>query len=157
MTNNISLFTRKQNIKNIIDKIITKPFDIILYPLRYFYKHKYNGSDFQTKRRIKKAYKKLKNNIYRVLLDEGEVFITDFYVGQEYGCYNIISIGEQYALLCNTDNSVKGTKVIFNEIEDILRADESLMVDSIGVRDLFKYGYFKEDGRVIKVSMKIWI
>ena len=156
MNNNISTYTRKQNIKSIIDKIITKTFDVVLYPLRLTYS-KYDGSDLQSKRKVKKAYKKLKNNIYRVLLDEGEVFITDFYVGQEYGCYNIISIGEQYALLCNTDNSVKGTKVIFNEIEDILRADESLMVDSIGVRDLFKYGYFKEDGRVIKVSMKIWI
>ena len=94
MNNNISSFTRKQNIKNAIDKIITKTLNIILYPLRLAYS-KYNGSDLQSKRKVKKVYKKLKNNIYRVLLDDGCVYITDLYVGQEYGSYDIVSIGEE--------------------------------------------------------------
>jgi len=149
MNNNISSFTRKQNIKNAIDKIITKTLNIILYPLRLAYS-KYNGSDLQSKRKVKKVYKKLKNNIYRVLLDDGCVYITDLYVGQEYGSYDIVSIGEEFVLL---HYSNKSEKVVFDEIEDILRGDESLVVESIGVRDLFKYGYFKEDGRVIKVMI----
>ena len=102
----------------------------------------------QSRKKVKKAYKKLKNNIYRILLNEDYIYITDFYVGQENGSYDIVSIGEEYILLHHTK---KSSKVIFNEIEDILRADESLMVESIGVRDLFRYGYFNEDGRVIKV------
>jgi len=151
MNNNISTYTRKQNIKSIIDKIITKTFDVVLYPLRLTYS-KYDGSDLQSKRKVKKAYKKLKNNIYKVLLNEGCVYITDLYVGQEYSSYDIVSIGEEFTLL---HYSNKSEKAVFDEIEDILRGDESLVVESIGVRDLFKYGYFKEDGRVIKVSLKI--
>jgi len=149
MSKNISTYTRKQNIKDVIDKIIIKTFDIILYPLRLIY-YEYDGSDLQAKRKVKKAYKKLKNNIYRVLLDDGCVYITDLYVGQEYGSYDIVSIGEEFVLL---HYSNKSEKVVFDEIEDILRGDESLVVESIGVRDLFKYGYFKEDGRVIKVMI----
>jgi len=153
MTKNISNYTRKQNIKELVDKIITKTFDIILYPLRLAYK-KYDGSDLQSRRKVKKAYGKLINNIYRILLNEGCVYVTDFYVGQENGSYDIISIGEEFVLLHHTK---KTAKVIFDEIEDILRGDESLVVDDYSVGDLFKYGYFKEDGRVIKASMKIFI
>ena len=139
----------QQHIKNIIAKILTKTFDIILYPLRLAYLI-YDGSDLQSRRKVKKAYKKLKNNIYRILLNEGEVYIADFYVGQENGSYDIVSIGEEYILLHHTK---KSAKTIFDEIEDSLRADDSLVVESVGVRDLFKYGYFKEDGRVIKVMI----
>jgi len=149
MSKNISAFTRKQNIKNAIDKILTKTLNIIIYPLRLVYLI-YDGSDLQSRMKVKKSYKKLKNNIYRILLNEDQVFITDFYVGQENSSYDIVSIGEEYILLHHTK---KSAKIIFNEIEDILRADDNLMVESIGVRDLFKYGYFKEDGRVIKVMI----
>ena len=86
------------------------------------------------------------------MLNEDKVCITDFYVGQENGSYDIVSIDEEYILLHHTK---KSTKQIFDEIEDILRADESLVVERIGIRDVFKYGYFKEDGRVIKVSINI--
>ena len=149
MSKNISTYTRKQNIKNAIDKILTKTLNIIIYPLRLVYLI-YDGSDLQSRMKVKKSYKKLKNNIYRILLNEDQVFITDFYVGQENSSYDIVSIGEEYILLHHTK---KSAKIIFNEIEDILRADDNLMVESIGVRDLFKYGYFKEDGRVIKVMI----
>ena len=84
------------------------------------------------------------------MLNEDKVCITDFYVGQENGSYDIVSIDEEYILLHHTK---KSAKIIFNEIEDILRADDNLLVESVGVRDLFKYGYFKEDGRVIKVMI----
>jgi len=152
MSKNISNYTRKQNIKDVIDKIIIKTFDIILYPLRLIYK-KYDDSDLQSRRKVKKAYKKLKNNIYYHLLNWDYVYITDFRVQEEYMCANIISMDRNtYALQYHTK---KSTKQIFDEIEDILRADESLVVESIGVRDLFKYGYFKEDGRVIKVMVMV--
>lgn len=150
MKNNISNYTRKQNIQNIFDNIITTAFNIILYPLRYIYKHKYDGSKFQTKRKVKKEYKKLKNHIYRVILNEDYVYITDFYVGQENGSYDIVSIGEEYTLKYH---SGKSFETIFDEIEDVLRADDSLLVESVKVRDLFKYGYYKEGGRVIKVMI----
>jgi len=150
MSKNISTYTRKQNIKNIIDKIITKTFDIIFYPLRLIYS-KYDGSDLQARRKVKKAYKKLKNNIYYHLLNWDYVYITDFRVQEEDMCANIISMDRNtYALQYHAN---KSTKVIFDEIEDILRADDNLMVESIGVRDLFKYGYYKKDGRVIKVRI----
>ena len=152
MSKNISAFTRKQNIKNAIDKIITKTFGVILYPLRFVYK-KYDGSDLQSRRNVKKAYKKLKNNIYSSLLYDEHIYITDFFVGQEDGGSNIISINEEAHIIHYYTK--KSYKVIFDEIEDILRADESLVVESIGVRDLFKYGYFKEDGRVIKVMVMV--
>ena len=148
MSNNISNYTRKQNIKNIIDKIITKTLDIILYPLRLAYS-KYNGSELQSKRIAKKEYKKLKNNIYKILLDEDYVYITDLYVGQD-GSYEIISIGEETTL---QHYSGKSSKVIFTEIEDILNRDDNLLVERIGIRDLFKYSCYNEDGRVIKVMI----
>ena len=150
MNNNIANYTRKQNIKNTIDKIIIKAFDIVLYPLRLVYK-KYDGSDLQTKRKVKKAYKKLKNDIYYHLLNWDYVYITDFRVQEEDMCANIISMDRNtYALQYHTK---KSTKQIFDEIEDILRADESLVIENVSVRDLFKYGYYKEDGRVIKVRI----
>jgi len=154
MTKNISAFTRKQNIKNVIDKIIIKTFDVILYPLRLAYK-KYDGSELQSRRKVKKDYNKIKNDIYKRLLSEDYIYITDFYVGNDDYYYEIYSIHrESYVIQYHTK---KSAKVIFNEIEDILRADESLIVKSVGVRDLFKYGYFDKDGRVIKVSLKIFI
>ena len=124
MTKNISNYTRKQNIKDAIDKIIGKTFDIILYPLRLAYK-KYDGSDLQSRRKVKKAYRELINNIYRILLNEDYVYITDFFVGQENGSYDIISIGEEYTL---KHHSGKSFKIIFDEIEDMLRADDGLVV-----------------------------
>ena len=62
----------------------------------------------------------------------------------------IFSIGEEFVLLHHTK---KTAKVIFDEIEDILRGDESLLVESVLVKDVFKYGCHKEDGRVIKVMI----
>ena len=124
MTKNISAYIRKQNIKNVIDKIITKTFDVVLYPLRFAYLI-YDGSDLQSKHKVKKAYKKLKNNIYKVLLNEDYVYITDFFVGQENGSYDIVSIGEEYTL---EHHSGKSFKIIFDEIEDMLRADDGLVV-----------------------------
>jgi len=150
MTNNISNYTRKQNIKRIINKIITKTLDIILYPLRLAYS-KYDGSDLQKKRLIKTIYKKIMRNIYNELLYEDEIYITDFKVDQGYMCSNIISMGQgTYQLQYHTN---KSTEIIFDEIEDILRADESLVVESVLVKDVFKYGCHKEDGRVIKVMI----
>jgi len=150
MSKNISNYTRKQNIKNILDKIIIKIFDMILYPLRYIYKHKYDGSELQSKRKVKKAYKKLKNDIYKELLCEDHIYITDSFVGSDNDGLNIVSISEYYTLL---HFSKKTSKVIFNEIEEILRADESLVVESVKVKDVFKYGCYKEDSRVIKVMI----
>ena len=148
MTKNIQSYTRKQYIKNIIDKIITKTLDIILYPLRLAYS-KYDGSNLQKKRLIKTIYKKIMSNIYNELLCEDEIYITDFKVDQGYMRLNIISMGQgTYQLQYHTN---KSAEIIFNEIKDILRADDSLVVESIGVRDVFKYGCHKEDGRVIKV------
>ena len=88
------------------------------------------------------------------MLNEDYVYITDFFVGQENGSYDIVSIGEEYTL---KHHSGKSFKIIFDEIEDMLRADDGLVVENVSVRDLFKYGYYQEDGRVIKVSMKIFI
>jgi len=150
MTKNISAYTRKQNIKNVIDKVIAKTFNVILYPLRYIYKHKYDGSDLQKNRKVKKIYKKLKDNIYKALLNDWHIYITDFYVGNENGRANIIPIGEEYNLI---NHSGKSAKVIFDEIEDILIADGSLLVESVNVRDVFKYGCYRADGRVIKVRI----
>ena len=94
MSNNLINYNRKRKIKKAINKIITKIFDIILFPLRYFYQHKYNGSDFQEKRRVNKVYKKLKNNIYNSLTYSDNIYITDFYVGSDNSCANIISLGD---------------------------------------------------------------
>jgi len=90
MSKNISSYTRKQNIKSIIDKIITKTFDTILYPLRIAYS-KYDGSILQKKRLVRTIYKKIMNNIYNELLCEDEIYITDFKVDQGYMRSNIIS------------------------------------------------------------------
>jgi len=152
MSKNISSFTRKQNIKNIIDKIITKTFDVILYPLRLAYK-KYDGSDLQSKRKVKKDYKKIKNDIYKRLLSEDYIYITDFYVGNDDYYYDIFSINrESYTITYHTK---KTAKEVFNEIEDMLMLDEGISIEYVGVRDVFKYGYYDEEknGRVIKVSI----
>jgi len=152
MSKNISSFIRKQNIKNIIDKIITKTFDVILYPLRFAYS-KYDGSDLQSKRTVKKAYKKIKNDIYKRLLSEDYIYITDFYVGNDEYYYEIFSINrESYTITYHTK---KTEKEIFNEIKDMLMSDECVLVENVGVRDIFKYGYYSEEksGRVLKVSV----
>jgi len=66
-------------------------------------------------------------------------------------CANIISMDRNtYALQYHTN---KSTKVVFDEIEDMLRADESLLVENYSVKDLFKYGYYGEGDKVIKVSI----
>jgi len=150
MSKNISIYTRKQNIKNVIDKIITKTFDVVLYPLRLAYK-KYDGSDLQSKRKVKKDYKKIKNDIYKRLLSEDYIYITDFYIGNDDYYYELYSIyRESYVIQYYTK---KSAKVIFDEIEDVLRADESLVVKSVNVRDLFKCVSYKADDRVIKVGI----
>jgi hypothetical protein len=150
MTNNISKYTRKRNIKNIIDEIITKTFDVIFYPLRFAYS-KYNGSELQSKKIVRKEYKKLQNSIYKALFYDDNVYITDFWISQEHTDSNIISTDQDaYIIQCRTK---KTAKEIFNEIEDILRADDDLLVEYVNLRGVFKYGSYKEDGRVLKINI----
>lgn len=154
MNNNILKYISKRHKQKILDKIITKIFDIVLYPLRWAYE-KYYKSDVRLKRQIKLGYKKMNNNIYRVLANNDcPIYITDFWISDEDECSNIISIDqENYYLKYYTKKTIKE---LFDEVEIMLMADKGIEVKQIEIEDLFKYCndyYVNKGGRVLEVKI----
>jgi len=153
MTNKgVSKYIKQRNIKNTLTKILETTINIIFYPLRLIYK-KYDGSKLQKNRLARKAHRKLMRNIYKHLIWD-DIYITDFWVHEEHRLPNVISIHQEGWSL--RYYSGKSFKELFNEIEDVLMKDEDLIVESVNIEDVFKYGYSKyleKHGRVLKVCV----